>query len=202
MIVFNIVMEPVKLLTVIFCAIALAVCERPPQARELPRSGNSGSANVKAKTIIVPTANAREAPADLQFLDTETALLEQTIETSLLVSTRSRQPELRDRAAKIIQEARAKMEKIRAERAKAYGNAPPAVNGDLPEVRTLIEWLEKSNIEGLKADAFDREFADFIRLNADAVKATALPGSQSDQSLAELAAEMRLWSESLVNKDH
>ena len=179
-----------------------AVCERPPAQRGLPasRPANAGSINSKAKSIIFPSVDAASAPANLQFLDSEAALLRQIIETSMLGETHTRTRAIQFFAKRLIDESRQFLEKISKLRIEEFPARSPAINGSLPAVRALIQMLESGDIERLKAGDFDGTFIGFARLALDAIKSVSSVVGPSDSPVGTLAGEMRDWAESSLRE--
>lgn len=186
-----------KYFVVVLFATLFAVCERPPSQRTLPssRPENSGPINSKAKSIISSSADAASAPANLQFLDTAAAIFRQIIETSLLAETRTQDTAVRLLAKRMIDDSRQFLEKISNVRGQEFPGSPPAINADLPEVRTLIEMLESGDIEQLKSVEFDKSFLRFSNLAAAAVSAACSSAETSESPAGLLATEVRNWAE-------
>jgi uncharacterized protein (DUF305 family) len=186
-----------KYFVVALLAMLFAVCERPPAQRNLPssRPANAGAINSKAKSIIFASADAASAPSNLQFLDTATAIFRQIIETSLLAETRTQNPEVRVLAKRMIDDSRQFLDKISNVRGQEFPDRPPAINADLPAVRTLIEMLESGDIEQLKSVEFDKSFLRFSNLAAAAASAAGSIAETSESPSGSLATEVRDWAE-------
>jgi|GEM_PF-6201454 len=191
-----------KSVFVFVIAFLFAVCERPPAPRNAgpDRPANSLSINKKAKTVIIPTPNAASAPADLRFLDTEAALFRQVIETSMLAETRTQTTAIKSLAKQMAEESRTLLDKISNTRSAIYPGQPLAINGEIPEVEKLIQLLENSNIEGLKASEFDIAFTEFSKSALAAINAAAGVTVSSEVRIDEIAADIRSWHSRVSKK--
>ncbi|MBO0160154.1 hypothetical protein, partial [Vibrio parahaemolyticus] len=71
----------------------------------------------------------------------------------------------------MAEESRTLLDKISNTRSAIYPGQPVAINGEIPEVEKLIQLLENSNIEGLKASEFDIAFTEFRKSALAAINA-------------------------------
>lgn len=162
-----------SILIVVVILAVMAVCERRPQTVDSKRPIIATSPGADQKKESSP--NAAKADPDLQYLDTMIFHHENLIEIALLVNTRTLKPGIRKLADNLIADQRSELDRLRQMRTKWYENSPPAINLDLPGMRSGVEALDTDKLELLKADEFDREF---IRL-ASALERSVIELSNS-----------------------
>ena len=101
---------------------------------------------------------ASEAPIDLQFIDTLIAHDQTAIDAAQLVATRAQHQELKLLARSIITDRQEQISELRKWRTDWFGNAPQAVNMDLPGIRNGLRSVNLDKLDPLKEDQFDLEF--------------------------------------------
>jgi uncharacterized protein (DUF305 family) len=149
-----------KLILVIFIAVFLNMCERPPVGKEIDHNSMDHS-KMDHRNMGHPmesSPNAASAPYDLQFIDTMIAHHQGAIDMAQLVDTRAQHGELKTLAKNIIADQQKEIAQMREWRKSWFGEAAPAINMDLPGMHQGMSGMDMEKLDKLKANEFDIEF--------------------------------------------
>lgn len=149
-----------KLILVIFVALFLNMCERPPVGKEIDHNSTDHSKIEQSKIghSMESSPNAASAPYDLQFIDTMIAHHQGAIDMAQLVDTRAQHAELKTLAKNIIADQQKEIAQMREWRKSWFGEAAPAINMDLPGMHQGMSGMDMEKLNKLKANEFDIEF--------------------------------------------
>lgn len=109
---------------------------------------------------ITSSPGAENAPYELQFIDTMIHHHLAAIDAAQTVATRAQHAELKGLASSIISDQQREIAQMRQWRAAWFGDAPQAVNLDLPGMKEGMHGVDLDKLDALKENGFDVEFID------------------------------------------
>ena len=101
---------------------------------------------------------AASAPYELQFIDAMILHHGGAIDAAQLVATRAQHKELIELAKAIIADQQHEVAEMKQWRADWFVDSPPAINMDLPGMRSGMKDMDLTKLDALKENEFDLEF--------------------------------------------
>ena len=166
----------------ILALLMISSCTRRPVQKDVILNNDPADRTGQHRKM-VSSPGAADATYELQFIDTMVAQHETAIDAAQLAATRAQHTEIKQFAREFIEEQRKDITAMRQMRSAWFGNAPPAVNADLPGMQEMIAVVDLNQLDRLKESAFDLEFIrqmtvqdqSAIKLTEDALRNNVRP---------------------------
>ena len=166
----------------IFALLMISSCTRRPVQKDVILNNDPSDRTAQHRNM-ASSPGAADAPYELQFIDTMVAQQETAIDAAQLAATRAQHAEIKQFAREFIEEQRKDITAMRQMRSAWFGNAPSAINADLPGMQEMVAVVDLNQLDRLKESAFDLEFIrqmtvqdqSAIKLTEDALRNNVRP---------------------------
>jgi uncharacterized protein (DUF305 family) len=121
-----------------------------------------GKSDMGHGDMMMSSAGAKDAPYDLQFIDTMMSHHKGAVEMAMMAETKAGHAELKSFAAKTVTDQQKEINQMKEWRDKWYAGRPEAMNMEMPGMTDSMKGMDMTKMNSSTGNNFDLLFIDMM----------------------------------------